>query len=333
MAAVTVAPRRGAEKLSALLASPEVAALVADLESTRWTGRPGYPIRAMVGMVLVKSFYVLPTWTRTVALVTEHAALRKAIGCPEAADVPSVYACYRFTAKLRANGPMLDTCIAAVLASLRSELPGFGDTIAIDGSDLPAYANGQKYVFNHGPERTRFSDPNASWGHRSSIGTRKGGGFYGFKLHAAVDVATGLPVSWTTRTAKDAEVPVVADLLDMLAGNGFRPSVCVADKGYDVAPFYDGCEARGIHPVAPLRETPFVKAGKAAPPMCEHGIWKFAGTDAKRGAAKYRCPTSECTPASVWIKADRLHTLIPGRRSGGRRSTGPAWRLSARSGG
>jgi hypothetical protein len=265
----------------------------------------------MVGMVLVKSFYVLPTWTRTVALVTEHAALRKAIGCPTATDVPSVYACYRFTAKLRANGPMLDTCIAAVLASLRSELPGFGDTIAIDGSDLPAYANGQKHIFNHGPERTRFSDPDASWGHRSSIGTRKGGGFYGFKLHAAVDVVTGLPVSWTTRTARDAEVPVVADLLDMLAGNGIRPSVCVADKGYDVAPFYDGCELRGIRPVAPLRETPFVKAGKAAPPKCEHGTWTFAGSDANRGAAKYRCPTADCTPASVWIKADRLHTLIP----------------------
>ena len=27
--------------------------LIADLEATRWTGRPGYPIRTMVGMVLV----------------------------------------------------------------------------------------------------------------------------------------------------------------------------------------------------------------------------------------------------------------------------------------
>jgi transposase len=78
-----------------------------------------------------------------------------------------------------------------------------------------------------------------------------------------------------------------------------------------VGPFYDGCEARGIRPVAPLRETPWVKAGKAAPPSCEHGTWTFAGSDAKRGAAKYRCPSGECSPASVWIKADRLHTLIP----------------------
>ena len=54
----------------------------------------------MVGMALTKNVYTLPTWTRTVALVREHAALRVAIGCPDVASVPSVHACYRFTAKL-----------------------------------------------------------------------------------------------------------------------------------------------------------------------------------------------------------------------------------------
>ena len=209
MAKTTVHSPHNARQIATLIASPEIVALIADLAATRWTGRPGYPCRSMVGMVLVKSLYVLPTWTRTVALVTEHAALRQAIGCPEAADAPSVHACYRFTRKLREHKGMLDSCVAAVIASLRSELPGFGDTIAIDGSDLPAYANGQRFLFNHGPERERFSDPDASWGHRSAISTRKGGGFYGYKVHVAVDVTTGLPLSWETRTARDAEVPVV----------------------------------------------------------------------------------------------------------------------------
>jgi hypothetical protein len=54
----------------------------------------------MVGMALAKSIYAVPTWTRTVALVTEHASLRAAIAAPTR-DMPSVYACYRFTAKLR----------------------------------------------------------------------------------------------------------------------------------------------------------------------------------------------------------------------------------------
>ena len=39
--------------------------------------------------------------------------------------------------------------------------------------------------------------------------------------------------------------------------------------------------------------------------------WTFAGSDTKRGASKWRCPTGECAPASVWVKAGRLHTLIP----------------------
>jgi hypothetical protein len=42
-----------------------------------------------------------------------------------------------------------------------------------------------------------------------------------------------------------------------------------------------------------------------------HGVWTFAGSDTKRGASKWRCPKGECTPRSAWIKADRLHTLIP----------------------
>ena len=60
-----------------------------------------------------------------------------------------------------------------------------------------------------------------------------------------------------------------------------------------------------------MRKTPAVVAGKHKPPTCEHGVWTFAGSDAKRGASKWRCPTGECSPASRWIKADRLHLLIP----------------------
>jgi hypothetical protein len=93
--------------------------------------------------------------------------------------------------------------------------------------------------------------------------------------------------------------------------NGFAPEMAALDKGYDVVPRCDACTQHGIRPVIPLRQTPAVKAGKPAPPTCEHGTWTFAGSDAKRGASKWRCPTAECTPVSAWVKADRLHPLIP----------------------
>jgi hypothetical protein len=83
------------------------------------------------------------------------------------------------------------------------------------------------------------------------------------------------------------------------------------DRGYDAEDIYELVESRGIRPVVPLRMTLAVKAGKAGPPQCEHGEWTFAGSDVKRGASKWRCPSGECAPASVWVKASRLHPLIP----------------------
>jgi Transposase domain (DUF772) len=191
MVKTTVAPLRDAAQVAALLNSPEIGRLIADLDATRWTGRPGYPIRTMVGAALVKSVYALPTWTRTVRLIAEHAALRDAIG-----GAPSVHACYRFTVKLREHGDALSGCLDRVLAALRDANPEIGRTVAIDGSDMPAYANGQRHLSKGGKLRERYSDPDASWGHRSSISTRSGGGYYGYKIHAAVCATTGLPLAW-----------------------------------------------------------------------------------------------------------------------------------------
>ena len=189
-----------AESVATLLDSPEVAELVAELDALRWTGRKGYGSRALVGACLVKSVYAIPTWSRTAALIGEHVALQDALG-----GAPSVYACYRFATKLRAHSPLVEATLGAIVSALRAELPEYGKDIAIDASDLPAYANGQRFLTKNGPERERYSDPGASWGHRSAVSTRKGGGFYGWKLHLAVCTRTGLPMAWQIETARRNE--------------------------------------------------------------------------------------------------------------------------------
>jgi IS5 family transposase len=306
-----VPPRSAASELAALLDSTEIAALVADLQATRWTGRPGYPVRAMVGMALAKSMYAIPTWTRTMRLVHEHAALQAALGCQ--GDPPSEWACYRFARKLREHKPLLDSCIAGVVAQLAEANPGMGDNLAIDGSDMPAFANGQRFVSKGGRERAadEYSDPDASWGHRSAVSTRKGGGYYGYKIHAAVDTLTGLPVAWTVETASAAEQNFALSLIDDAREQGFNVKAAIMDKGYDSGPIHDGCMDRGITPITPLIQTGRVKRGEHKPPTCEHGEWTFAGADFKRKATKWRCPTGKCQPKSRWVKADRLHPLIP----------------------
>jgi Transposase DDE domain/Transposase domain (DUF772) len=309
MASPKVAPDPACSEVKKLLDLPEIAALIRELEETRWTGRPGFPVRTMIGLCLVKARYAIPTWTRTVALVKEHWALQRALGCE--GEPPSVWSAYRFASKLRENAPMVERCIDGVIAGLRDKLPSYGRDLAIDASDMPAYANGQRYVYKGGPERNWHTDPDASWGHRSAVSTRRGGGFYGFKLQAAVCSATGLPIAWTVETAKANESRFVAPLIDTAKCRGALAATCAMDKAYDIGRVYEECAERDCEAIVPLRQTPGVKRGDHLPPRCEHGVWTFAGSDRKRSASKWRCPSGECKPASMWVAADRLHPLVP----------------------
>jgi Transposase DDE domain len=219
------AERTVASEVSDLLDSPEVAELVAQLDGLRWTGQRGYGARALVGACLVKSLYAIPTWTRTAALIAEHHALADVLG-----GTPSHWACYRFCRKLREHADKLADCLDSITTALRDELPEYGVDVAIDASDLPAFANGQRYVSKNGPERERYSDPDASWGHRSAVSTRKGGGYYGYKLHLAACSRTGLPVAWQVETARRHESSMAATILDLTAARGFLPETAASTR-------------------------------------------------------------------------------------------------------
>ena len=123
-----------------------------------------------------------------------------------------------------------------------------------DSTDIPAYANGQKYRYRGGPERTSWSDPDASWGHRSAVSTRKGGGFYGYKLHLVVCTRTDLPLGWEVRTGKEADMRIVEPLLKQLAERGVKPVSVAMDKGYDYRAVYQACEAHGVLAVVAARK-------------------------------------------------------------------------------
>jgi transposase len=226
-----------------------VTALVAELDALRFVGRRGYGSRALLGACIVKALYALPTWTRVADLIAEHPALADTLG-----GTPSHWACYRFATKLRKERERIAGCIDALSTSLREQYPDMGREIAIDASDMPAYANGQRYVYNGGPERERYSDPDASWGHRSAVSTRKGGGFYGYRIHAAVCAVTGLPLAWRVETARSHESMHVASLLDAVTARGFTPATVTMDMGYDHNRIYAECADRGAAAIIPLRK-------------------------------------------------------------------------------
>lgn len=303
--AVPKVARSAAEQVAGILESPEVAAFVAELDELRWTGRRGYGPRTLVGACLVKALYALPTWTRTVRLIAEHHALADAID-----GTPSEWACYRFTAKLRQHSDKLAACLDNIAASLTDCLPDMGRDIAIDSTNLPAYANGHRSVSKNGPLRKHFSDPDASWGHRSAVSNTNAGSFYGFKLHAAVCARTGLPLAWHVDTGKTHDARVAFPLLESVQRRGFAAETAAMDKAYYSEPLYGAFQSKGCVAIVPqIRHHKVPKLNDI--PVCEHGVWTFAGGDFKRKATKWRCPTGECQPKSTWLKASKRNPLIP----------------------
>jgi hypothetical protein len=256
----------------------------------------------------VKSLYNLPTWTRTARLIEDHAALAAAIG-----GAPSEWACYRFNAKLRAHFPLLGQAIDRIIGALRDHVPRLGHRVAVDGSDLPAYANGSLRRHRTDVERTHYADPDAAWGRRSATSTRTAGKFYGFKIHLIVDVETELPLAWAVRPANEHDNPQLESLLDALDARGFRPDSVVLDKGYDYDSTHELCMDRGALPIIALRMTRDVARDPYSAPDCVHGSWTFGGAERKRKRTQWRCPTGECRPKTRWFRASRRRPLVPRR--------------------
>jgi hypothetical protein len=273
MAFGKVARRTVVSDVAALLDSPEISALILELESLRDSrGRKGYGARALVGACLTKSLFGIPTWTMVAALIAEHPGLQDALG-----GKPSCWAMYRFATKLRANRPALAACLDACAASLQTHHPDMGRDVAVDATDVPAWGNGQRFIMQGGPERERFSDPDASWGHRSALATRGAGSFYGFKLHAAICTETGLPLAWEVATGRRHESNFVAPLIDAMHARGYTPETVACDKAYDNNRVYAEIEQRGCDPIIPLRGAkgkqvalPVAVGGRLFPRIARH---------------------------------------------------------------
>src|SRR6266480_2865619 len=138
MASGKVARRTAVGDVGEILDSPEITALIEQIgAATDGRGRKGFGTRALVGACLVKSLFALPTWTWVAALIAEHPGLQDALG-----NAQSVWAMYRIARKLRENQPLLAGCLDKIATSLRAEFPELGRDVAIDSSNLEAFANG-----------------------------------------------------------------------------------------------------------------------------------------------------------------------------------------------
>ena len=213
----------------------------------------GYSSDAMWNAILVKYLLHLRYVRDLIALLHANRPLRRVCGFRD--TVPSESTFSRFYARLAQHQDLVDQAIATashvISVALADDIaegklppksPDPGRVIAIDSSDIPAFA---------AISRHRSSvDPEAAWGHRTPKNTisdpDKGELFFGYKIHALCDAYYGFPITWTILPANAHDSPQLPALMDsMVAEYPYLPTRYVlADRGYDSLSNYRDIDSR-----------------------------------------------------------------------------------------
>ena len=294
---------KGNDRLTMVLEALPAERLISVLERERWTGRRGYPVRGMWSAVIAGVLYQCDSLAEVSRLLRRDKDVRMLCGFSK--DwLPGQDALGRFLKKLVRHEDLLEECFAGLVKRLRKLLPGFGGKLAIDSTDIKAYADGH---------RKAPADADARWGAKgaghhggpgsteASSGEKKGKKrdlywWFGYKLHLVVDAVYELPISFVTTPANEADTSQVKVLMEKAVPGECtpKPEAVIMDKGYDSQANYRLVfREYQAAPIIPIRERkgaqlPDICNAKGTP-LCSCGLeMAFWGRDGNY--LKYRCP-------------------------------------------
>jgi len=276
--------------LSALNAAP----LLNRLEEERKGRRNDYPVRSMWYTLIAGIVYEIPTISGLIRELERNPGLRYLCGIKSQREVPRPWTYSRFLNHLVRHAGYLDAMMRELVNSLSEALPGFGETLVIDSTDVAAYSN---------RFRKPSSDSDAGWGvkTKSSSGSNKANDRYywlGYKLHLIVDARYELPVQYQVTAANVNDttqlIPQIEDIRVKQPELLGRTEYLVADAGYDSEKNHRYLYERlGIKGIIPLnlgneKEPPGICNSLGTPLCAANKPMSYAGYD--NGFLKYRAP-------------------------------------------
>jgi len=234
--------------------------------------------------------------------------------------VPPAWAYTRFLKKLLKHEGLIEQMFDDLVEELRRLLPGFGETLAIDGKAIPTHARARKKDEEpKKPDGRR--DTNADWGKKTYKGKRKDGtvwekvkSWFGYKLHLVVDADYELPVAFEVTKASASEIPVAHELVEELSERheellgGCR--FFLGDKGLDdgklIVKLWDSHDIKPVIAIRNLwkdgeetkrvdgtRNVVYNYKGEVSCYCMKTGkryLMAYGGFEKGRGTLKYRCP-------------------------------------------
>ena len=128
----------------------EVHWLLETLRERRWTGRPGYPVKALWRAYTASFLLNLPHTNALIRRLQDDAGLRNL--CGFGAVLPHRTTFNRFIGRLSCYAELVEDALARVTDELKTLLPELGDEVAIDSTAVRTHSN---------PNRKNVSDPEA----------------------------------------------------------------------------------------------------------------------------------------------------------------------------
>ncbi len=231
-------------EIASILDAVDASALIKRLQTYRPVGRRGYPLMALWRAHLLSYVLNLPHTNALIRRLHESPQLRQLCGFD---SLPHRSTFNRFNARLSNHRDLVERCFDSLTETLAAQLPGFGESVAVDSTVVPTYSN---------PNRKRISDSDASWTGKTSARAKGGTEYsFGYKFHALVCARYGLPIAGFTTTASRPDTLFLTPLVD-LARKRFqwcRPKHVIGDRGYDSQPNYQDCVDRGAAPIIGIR--------------------------------------------------------------------------------
>lgn len=293
-----------AKELEAVFENLHDEELLEALEKTRWTGRPGNPVKVMWRTIIAGHVLDIPT-IEGLRRRLEEPFLAIQCGIYSYAEIPSRFAYYRFIKKLIAHTALIEKCIAKTIEAIKGKLPEFGKTVVVDSTDVPTYS--KRY-------RKPPSDSDAKWGFKkNSDGDEYS--WLGYKMHLVSTIVGKheIPLMPIVTPANENDSPLLVSLLEKNKTyiQGFSPKYVLGDKGYDATENYRAVvEDFKAIPIIDLN----LRGRKGKPdrfedianeygtPYCAWGIpMVFWGYDKKQKRLKYRCPQACGKEGCTWI--------------------------------
>ena len=218
--------------------------LLAALSAYRWTGRPGWSVRALWRSYVASFVLNHGTTNDLIRRLQDDAELRDLCGFDA---LPSRWTFNRFVSRLSHHPELVEQAIAGLSDRLAQALPDFGKGVAVDASVYRSWSNP-----NHD------SDAEASFTRKKNSQGREQW-FYGYKLHVAADAKYEIPIIASVTTASRADSQ---ELLPLIHGAyrrhaWFAPEYVTADAGYDTVAISETLvRFMNVAPIIPIRNLP-----------------------------------------------------------------------------